>query len=120
MIRRTRCWIVLARAESQATIAAVVSLEDDSEAKTVLDEAVTRLRDAGVEAEGTVVDALTTQIAATISATAEEWRADLLILSPHHRGSLQALFNPRVSDAVAHSSRTAVLLAPEDGSGDHN
>ncbi|MFD8541631.1 universal stress protein [Streptomyces rubrogriseus] len=103
-------------APSTATIAAVVSLEDDSEATTILDEAITRLRDAGVEAEGTVVGALTTQIASTISATAREWQADLLILSPHHRGSLQALLNPRVSDAVTHNSRTAVLLAPEDGS----
>ncbi|MEV4043264.1 universal stress protein [Streptomyces sp. NPDC049744] len=107
-------------APSTATIAAVVSLEDDSEAATVLDEAITGLREAGVEAEGTVVDALTTQIASTISAAAREWQADLLILSPHHRGSLQALLNPRVSDAVTHNSRTAVLLAPEDGSSDQS
>ena len=109
---------VLHIAPSAATIAAVVSLENDAEAKSILDEGVTRLRDAGVEAEGTVVEALTTQIATTISSAAEEWQADLLILSPHHRGSLKALLNPRVSDAVAHSSRIAVLLAPEDGSGD--
>ncbi|GGL92337.1 universal stress protein [Streptomyces fumigatiscleroticus] len=104
---------VLHVAPSTATIAAVVSLEDDAEAKAVLDEAVTRLRDEGVDAEGTVANALTTQIATTISSAAEEWQADLVVLSPHHRGSLEALFNPRVSDAVAHTSRTAVLLAPE-------
>ncbi|MFF8882780.1 universal stress protein [Streptomyces flaveolus] len=108
---------VLHVAPSTATLAAVVSLEDDVEAKAVLDEALTSLRDAGVEAEGTVVNALTTQIATTITSAAEEWQADLLILSPHHRGSLEALVNPRVSDAVAHRSRAAVLLAPpEDAS----
>ncbi|MFD8387287.1 universal stress protein [Streptomyces sp. NPDC059679] len=111
---------VLHVAASSATLAAVVSLEDDAEAKAILDEAVARLRDAGVEAEGAVAHALTTQIATTISSAAEEWQADLVILSPHHRGSLEALINPRVSDAVAHSSRTAVLLAPEESPGNQD
>ncbi|WP_030741545.1 universal stress protein [Streptomyces sp. NRRL S-31] len=111
---------VLHMATATASLAAVVSLEDDTEAKAVLDEAVTSLREAGVEAEGTVANGLTTQIATTISAAAEGWQADLLILSPHHRGSLEALFNPRVSDAVVHSSRIAVLLAPADDSDDQS
>lgn len=111
---------VLHVAASAATMATVVSLEDDADAKTVLDEAVTRLREAGVEAEGSVVNALTTQIATVISDAAAEWQADLLVLSPHHRGSLEALVNPRVSDAVAHRSRTAVLLAPADDSADQH
>ncbi|MFF8932021.1 universal stress protein [Streptomyces longwoodensis] len=104
-------------AASSATLAAVVSLEDDAEAKLVLDEAVTALRDAGVEADGVVARALTTQIAAAVSAAAEEWDADLIVLSPHHRGALEALISPRVSDAVAHNTRAAVLLAPEDTTG---
>ncbi|MGW5773892.1 universal stress protein [Streptomyces longwoodensis] len=104
-------------AASSATLAAVVSLEDDAEAKLVLDEAVTALRDAGVEADGVVARALTTQIAAAVSAAAEEWDADLIVLNPHHRGALEALISPRVSDAVAHSTRAAVLLAPEDTTG---
>ncbi|WP_225823992.1 universal stress protein [Streptomyces naphthomycinicus] len=111
---------VLHVAASAATLAAVVPLEDDAEAKAILDEAVTGLRDAGVDAEGTVTNALTTQIATIISTAAEEWQADLLVLSPHHRGPLEGLFNPRVSDAVAHNSRIAVLLAPEDGSGNQH
>ncbi|MGI5441197.1 universal stress protein [Streptomyces shenzhenensis] len=105
---------VLHVAASAATLAAVVPLEDDAEARGVLDEAVGALRDAGVEAEGTLAEGLTSQIAATIADTAEEFQADLLVLIPHHRGSLEALFNPRVSDAVAHTSRTAVLLVPEN------
>ncbi|MEU5115682.1 universal stress protein [Streptomyces longwoodensis] len=104
-------------AASSATLAAVVPLEDDAEAKLVLDEAVTSLRDAGVEADGVVARALTTQIAAAVSAAAEDWNADLIVLSPHHRGALEALISPRVSDAVAHSTRAAVLLAPEDTAG---
>ncbi|CAM5332737.1 universal stress protein [Streptomyces fumanus] len=107
---------VLHIAASAATLAAVVPLEDDAEAKAVVDEALAALREAGVEAEGTVTTTLTTQIATTIAAAAEEFDADLLVLSPHHRGSLKAFINPRISDAVAHASRIAVLLAPEEPS----
>lgn len=108
---------VLHVAPSTATLAAVVPLEDDTEAKAVLDEAVRTLRDADIDAEGALAQGLTTQIAATIAATAEEFQADLLVLSPHHRGSLETLFNPRVSDAVAHISRAAILLVPETAEG---
>lgn len=105
---------VLHIAATAASLAAVVPLEDDVEAKAVLDEAVAELRDGGVAADGTVVRALTTQIAATISATAEDAGADLIVISPHHRGTVEAFFHPRVSDAVAHASKVAVLLAPEE------
>ncbi|MGW4518012.1 universal stress protein [Streptomyces sp. NPDC004393] len=110
---------VLHIAASAASLAAVVPLEDDAEAKAVLDEAVAELRERGVTAEGTVTQALTNMIAPTISATAEEVGADLIVVSPHHRGSVEAFFHPRVSDAVAHASRVAVLLAPEELDADH-
>ncbi|MER6984630.1 universal stress protein [Streptomyces carpinensis] len=107
-------------AASVANLAAVVPLEDDVQAKAVVDDAVAALRDMGVDADGTVAGGLTTQIATIISEAAEEFHADLLVLSPHHRGSIEAFFNPRVSDAVAHISRTAILLAPEDTDTDQN
>ncbi|MFB0619584.1 universal stress protein [Streptomyces sp. AGS-58] len=106
---------VLHVAVSVADLTAVVPLEDDAEAKAVLDEAVTALRDAGIDAEGAVVSALNTQIATTISSAAEAYLADLLVLGPHHHGLLETLFSPRVSDAVVHAGRTAVLLAPREG-----
>ncbi|WP_018569764.1 universal stress protein [Streptomyces sp. PsTaAH-124] len=108
---------VLHVAPTAATLAVVVPLEGDAEAEALVDEAVTALRDAGVEAEGTVASGLTTEIATTISAAAEDFGADLVVLSPHHRGFLEGIFSPRVSDAVAHTGRTAVLLAPEEGPG---
>ena len=52
-------------------------------------------------------------MAAAISETAEEFGADLVVLSPHHRSAIEALFQPRVSDAVAHRTGAAVLLAPD-------
>jgi nucleotide-binding universal stress UspA family protein len=98
---------------SAASVAAIVPLEEDAEAQAVLDEALTALRENGVKAEGTLLRGLTTQVAAAISETAEEFDADLIVLSPHHRSAAQALFDPRVSDAVAHRTHTAILLAPE-------
>ncbi|WP_406445251.1 universal stress protein [Streptomyces sp. NBC_00631] len=100
---------------SAVSVATVVALEDDAEAKAVLDDALAVLRDQGIKAEGTLVRGLTTQVAEVISETAEEFGADLIVLSPHHRGAVEALFDPRVSDAVAHRTNTAVLLAPEGG-----
>ncbi|WP_369228367.1 universal stress protein [Streptomyces sp. R39] len=99
---------------SAVSVAAIVALEDDAEAKAVLDEALADLRDREIKAEGTLVRGLTTQVAEAISETAAEFGADLIVLSPHHRGAVEALFDPRVSDAVAHHTNTAVLLAPED------
>jgi nucleotide-binding universal stress UspA family protein len=94
----------------------VTPLEEDSDAGAVVDEAVATLRGMGVEeADGELVRDVTTQeVAGAISAVAEQFKADLLVLSPHHRGSFAAFFTPRVSDAVAHTSRIAVLLVPED------
>ncbi|MEV0208478.1 universal stress protein [Streptomyces sp. NPDC050788] len=100
-------------AAQAASVAAIVPLEDDAEAKAVLDEAVAALREQGVTVEGTLAKGLTTQIAEAISETAAEFGADLIVLSPHHRNALEALFQPRVSDAVAHHTGAAVLLAPE-------
>ncbi len=47
--------------------------ENEDDVEDILGEMLTRLREAGVEAESTVAGALTTQIAATVSSAAEEW-----------------------------------------------
>ncbi|MEU3986168.1 universal stress protein [Streptomyces sp. NPDC026672] len=111
---------VLHVAASTATLAAVVPLEDEAEAKSILDAAVATLRESGVDAQGIAATGLTTQVAEIITTAAAETDADLLVLSPHHRGSLEALIDPRVSDAVAHKSRIAVLLAPEHPEADQD
>ncbi|MER7742964.1 universal stress protein [Streptomyces sp. NPDC096538] len=97
-----------------ATFDTVIRLEDDTDAKRILDEAVTTLRSEGIEANGTLVNGLLNEVPGAIIAAADQYRADLIILSPHHRGAVAALFNPRVSDAVSHASRTAVLLTAEN------
>lgn len=92
----------------------VAVLEDDEAARGVLDEALSDLLGMGVKADGQLLRGLTAQVPQAVSEAATEFAADLLVISPHHRNSLAALFNPRVSDAVAHHSRIAVLLAPAD------
>ncbi|MGW0818532.1 universal stress protein [Streptomyces viridiviolaceus] len=91
----------------------VVRVEEEPEAREILEEALAVLREAGVKADGELMHAATEQIPGTIAQAARQYQADLLVLGPHHRGTLAAFFNPRVSDAVAHASRVAVLLAPE-------
>lgn len=98
---------------SQVAWDTVVRLEDDTEGQEILDESLAVLRDMGVKADGSLVRGLTNDVPALIAAAAETNAADLLVLSPHHRGTIPALFNPRVSDAVAHTSKIAVLLAPD-------
>lgn len=98
----------------------LVRLEDSPEAHAVLDEAVATFRNAGIEADGELVPGLTEEVPDAISTAAEQFNADLIVLSPHHRSSLVAFFDRRVSDAVAHTSRIAVLLAPEAPTGERN
>lgn len=118
MPRRPDGWLLRRRREDVDHTFDVVPLEEDTEAEAVLDEAVTALRDNGIDAEGTVVIALTTRMADTISTAAGEYQADLLVLNSHQPRRLAALFNPRVSDAVVHRSRIAILLAPREGERD--
>jgi nucleotide-binding universal stress UspA family protein len=98
----------------------VVRVEEESEAQDILEEALATLREMGVGAGGELMDAVTEQIPSAISQVAEQYDADLLVLGPHHRGPLAAFFNPRVSDAVAHASPVAVLLAPDDPGADQD
>ncbi|MCX5355658.1 universal stress protein [Streptomyces mirabilis] len=92
---------------------AVVSLETDAEGTMLLEAAVRMLQALGLKAEGRLTRGVTQVIPRLISDAADEFKADLLVLSPHHRSSLAALLAPRVSDAVVHASDIAVLLAPE-------
>ncbi|MEV6995537.1 universal stress protein [Streptomyces sp. NPDC093228] len=93
----------------------VVDLEDDAAAHQVLDSAVATLRQAGVPADGELLDGLVADVARAVQEAAEGFAADLIVVSPHHRSRLAAWFSPSVSDAVAHQSRIAVLLSAAEG-----
>ncbi|WP_432172694.1 universal stress protein [Streptomyces sp. Tue6028] len=90
----------------------VVELEDDRTAHRTLRDAVSTLQQAGVEAERELLDGLVSDVAPAIEEAAQRFDADLIVVSPHHRGRLASWLAPSVSDAMARSSGTAVLLAP--------
>lgn len=104
---------VLHIATSALTPQALVEMEDNATARKVLEEAVASAREAGAQADGELLSGLSTHVAISVSEVAERIKADLIVLSPHHRGPVEALFSPRVSDAVAHTGKFAVLLLPE-------
>jgi nucleotide-binding universal stress UspA family protein len=90
----------------------VVGMEDDTTAHKVLDDAVATVRRHGIAADGELVDGLVSDVAGTIADAARRYDADLIVLGPHPRTRLGAWFSPRITDAVVHNSRIAVLLVP--------
>ncbi|MGW0086867.1 universal stress protein [Streptomyces sp. NPDC003393] len=100
---------------SEVVYDTVVDLEDDAAAHQVLDSAVATLRQAGVQADGELLDGLTSDVAHAVNEAAEAFGADLIVVSPHHRSRLAAWFAPSVSEAIAHTSRIAVLLTAAEG-----
>lgn len=100
---------------SEVVYDTVVALEDDSAAHQVLGLAVATLRQAGVQADGQLLDGLISDVAQAVQEAAEGFDADLIVVSPHHRTRLAAWFSPSVSTAIAHKSRIAVLLTPGQG-----
>ncbi|MEU6654461.1 universal stress protein [Streptomyces sp. NPDC046900] len=97
---------------SEVVYDTVVGLEDDEAAHRVLDSAVATLRQAGIQADGELLDGLVSDVAQAVREAAAGFDADLIVVSPHHRSRLASWFSPSVSIAIAHNSRTAVLLAP--------
>ncbi|MFD5843204.1 universal stress protein [Streptomyces chartreusis] len=85
-----------------ATLDTVVRLEDAAEAMAILDEAVAALRDEGIKADGTHINGVLNDVPALINETVGQFGADLIVLGPHHRGVIAALFIPRVSDIMTH------------------
>lgn len=101
-------------AAAAVTPQSFVELEDNTTAQGILDEAVAAARAAGVQADGELLSGVLPQVPAELSQAAQRFGADLIVLSHHHRGPLEALFSPRVSDAIAHTGKTAVLLLPQE------
>lgn len=90
----------------------VVPLEDDPAAHRTVRNALSALRQAGVEADGELLDGLVSDVAPAVEDAARRFGADLIVVGPHHRRRLAAWFTPSVSDAIARTSEIAVLLAP--------
>lgn len=88
----------------------VVSVEEDADGQLVVDEALARLREDGVTAEGEVDDGLREDLAEILVKRARALGSDLIAVGPGHYGGISALLHSSVSRGVARTAGASVLL----------
>jgi nucleotide-binding universal stress UspA family protein len=88
----------------------VVSVEEDAEGQRVVNEALTRLREDGITAEGEVDDGLREDLAAILVERAQALSSDLIAVGPGHYSGIAALLHTSVSRGVARTAPVSVLL----------
>jgi len=93
-----------------APTSAVVSTEAEGDGRRVVDEALTRLRAAGVTAEGEVDDGLREDLAAILVERSQELGSDLIAVGPGHYSGISALLHSSVARGVASIAPVSVLL----------
>ncbi|HZU55638.1 MAG TPA: universal stress protein [Actinocrinis sp.] len=89
---------------------AVVSPEEEADGRRVVDEALARLREDGVTAEGEVDDGLREDLADILVQRARALGSDLIAVGPGHYSGISALLHSSVSRGVAKSAGASVLL----------
>ena len=87
-------------------------LESRAEANLLVEDAVFRLRMAGVGSEGAIRSALRKNVATLIVEASEQWNADAIIVGSQHRRGLGRLIGHGVREKVAKKSQMPVLVAP--------
>ena len=82
----------------------------------IVDTALARAHDAGVEAESAILETDVDDVAGEILAEADRWKADLVVLGTHGRRGLAHLILGSVAEGVVRRTRGPVLLLrqPDD------
>src|SRR5712691_219552 len=75
-------------------------IEVRSEAEQLVDSSVSRLRSAGVSAEGEIIRADSDHVASAIAAEAKKFNADLVVVGSRELSEWQAMFKHSVSHRV--------------------
>lgn len=88
----------------------VYTAEDAAEGRTVVDEALARLRADGVTADGEVDEGLREDLAGILVERAADLGSDLIAVGPGHYSGISALLHSSVSRAVAKAAPVSVLL----------
>jgi nucleotide-binding universal stress UspA family protein len=101
---------VLHAEESEVVYDTEVELEDERDARAVVDRAVTRLEEAGVRVRGEMVRALRGDLPDVLLNRVLELGNDLIVLGPRHHSRLGALLGASVSEEIALHAPTSVLL----------
>ena len=83
---------------------------DEEDARALVDGAVTRVRDRGVDASGVVLHGTQGRVADTIWDQAETWGADVVVLGSHGRTALGGILLGSVANRVIHLARGPVLV----------
>ncbi|MYS20306.1 Nucleotide-binding universal stress protein, UspA family [Streptomyces sp. DvalAA-14] len=89
---------------------AVVTAEESAEGRQVVEEALVRLREDGITADGEVDEGLREELAAILVERAEALGSDLIAVGPGHYSGIAALLHSSVSRGVAKASPVSVLL----------
>ncbi|MFC4030787.1 universal stress protein [Streptomyces polygonati] len=89
---------------------AVVTAEESAEGRRVVDEALARLREDGITADGEVDEGLREELAAILVERAAELGSDLIAVGPGHYSGIAALLHSSVSRGVAKTAPVSVLL----------
>ncbi|MFI1095698.1 universal stress protein [Streptomyces sp. NPDC020917] len=92
------------------TAGVVVSTEEADESRTLVNEAVDRLRSEGITAEGEVDEGLREELAAILVERAEALGSDLIAVGPGHYRGISAFLHASVSSGVAKHAPVSVLL----------
>ncbi len=95
---------------SGGVTAAVVPVEDAEDSRQVVKDALARLREDGVTADGEVDEGLRGELAAILVDRAAELGSDLIAVGPGHYSGISALLHTSVSRGVAKTSPVSVLL----------
>ncbi|GAA0407746.1 universal stress protein [Microbispora corallina] len=101
---------VLHADESEVVYDQMVELEDGATAAATVDQAVARLRAAGLTADGEVVEVLHENVPYAVLERARALRADLVVLGPRHHGRIGALLGGSVTHEVSLHTPVSLLL----------
>lgn len=88
----------------------VYTTEEPAEGRQVVDEALARLRAAGVTADGEVDEGLREDLAPILVERAKDLGSDLIAVGPGHYKGITGLLHSSVSHGVAKSAPVSVLL----------
>jgi nucleotide-binding universal stress UspA family protein len=88
----------------------VFPVEESAEGRRVVDEALARLREDGITADGEVDEGLREDLAGILVERAAALGSDLIAVGPGHYSGISALLHTSVSRGVAKTSPVSVLL----------
>ncbi|WP_425587119.1 universal stress protein [Streptomyces violaceusniger] len=91
-------------------VAGTIDLEDDTEARDIVDSAVEQLRTAGVAADGQVLAGQKRLRAEAVLQYAHQRGCDLIVLGPSHHAGLGAALHDSVTRHVVARTPVSVLL----------